>query len=247
MRRSRSVGVGTILVLTLLVAPGCSDPLARSKDLFAQGVAKADFSGRHLEELNQAVGKVISHKDRYGDEGIAQAATMLAYACVESGRLDQADTAIGQLELTTDGTKISMASQALLIIVMADSSYQRFLKLAAANMRANAAEMGTRIEAAVDAYEAAMSSGAFASQATLRQSFALREADILLSAGNLWTAWDPPRAKTSYSRALEITAEAGKRDAALRGQLLEQSIEAQKRIEATVNPGEPRSASEEKP
>jgi hypothetical protein len=229
MRPKRSVSLSLILALALMTAPGCSDPLIRAKDLFTQGAARGDFGGTRLEELKQAATRVMGRKDRYGDEGMAQAALMLAYAYVWAGQFDRADEVIGQLELATDATKISSASQALLVIVMADSSYQRFLDLAAADMCANAAEMEKRLGAAVEAYDAAISSGAFASKPTLRQLFALREADILLSAGDLWAEWDLLRARDLYSRALEVATEASKLDAALRKELLERAADAQER------------------
>jgi hypothetical protein len=155
---------------------------------------------------------------------------MLAYGCLYSGRPDQAEAIVTQLESTVNVAKLSASSRALLVIVRADAEYERSLELAMAGGEEHLAEMGKHLAAAADAYEQARSSDAFSSEPALRQLFALREADILISAGNLWQVLSPPEADAFYSRALEVSAQASKLDGPLSVQLLDRAIEAQKAL-----------------
>jgi hypothetical protein len=214
--------------LLLLVIAGCADPLARTKDFFAEGAQSDRFDAAQLSKMEDSAGEVMSHPERFGDEGVAQACGMLAYAYVYAGEYRQAKALLAQLEMLVDPDKLSPAATALLTIVRADGKYEEALELADQDFEGHAGEIQGCFDAAIAAYEGAQSGEAFAAEPTLRQLFALRQSDILLSIGNLWAVYDGDRARPYYTRALEVSVKASAYGPDLRGRLLERAAEARR-------------------
>ena len=234
----QGVRVACLLTAAALAGVGCSDPLIQVKDTFAEGAASASFDTVRLEEMQEAASQVMGRKDRYGDEGVAQAGLMLAYGYVCARRFDQAARVVQQLSLLVNVTELSPESRMMLTAIKADTAYEKALRLAMDDVHENREEMARLVNAAVDAYDQARTSDVYEERPKLQQLFALREADILISAGNLWRLWDVAQADHFYSRAVEVATEASKLDAALGVELMERALDAHKRLGNEIPPGE---------
>ena len=217
--------VAWALILGVVLAAGCTNPLARVKETFEEGTASG-FDATRLDKLHAAADEVAARSKEYGDEGLAQAGLLVSYAYVQAGRILEAEVALRRVELLVDETALSASNRALLTIVRADIDYEKALSLAMEDIEGHREAVEKHVASAVYAYDQARNSAFFASEPVLRQLFALREADILISAGNLWQLWDMPKAEQFYTRAVETAVEAITLDDALRARLVERALEA---------------------
>jgi len=223
MNRSRVIGYS--LFLALLLTAGCANSLTRVKRSFEEG-AVSGFDAARLDGLQADADEVAQQSGEYGAEGVAQAGLLVSYACVQAGEIDRAETALQRVELLVDVASLSPSNQALLAVVRADIDYEKALSLAMDDIDVNREAMEAHLAAAVHTYDQAGNSPVFASEPLLRQVFALRAADILISAGNLWRLWDTQKADEFYVQATETALEAIELDDALKARLVERALEA---------------------
>ncbi len=226
MTRHRVLCAALLAAFILTALSGCSDPLVRAKETFAASATTAAFDEARLDALARATQEVTNRRDRYGDEGAAQAELMLAYGYVSAGKFDDAAVLVRVVELSVDMTKVSPSVRALLVIVKADMEHEKAVSLAAQDVVGNRDAVESRLRAAADAYEQARTSASFASEPVLRQLLALRETDVLISGGNLRAQWDTAGAAESYSRVVQVAAEASLLDDAMRKELVERAVHA---------------------
>ena len=231
--------VGLALLLAVVMFAGCANSLTTVKENFSQGVANTSFSGEMLKTMEQAADDVRGHKDRYGDEGVSQASLMLAYAYVYSGKAAQGQLLAEDVKKDADVAKLSAATQALLTVVQADANYEEALDLAMVDVSGSFRLIRTYLESAAAAYHEAWDSEALGSQANLRQLFALREADILISGGNLLGVMNGEISRDFYTRAAEGAKLASAIDPALRKELLERADRAQGYLRAPAGDANP--------